>query len=169
MRSVDLSILDEKNNVGYGPKTIPCERDDEIQKLIRVWMEANAETRSELVSKITNQHCGTLLAFGERTASRAVRQHHKQDVIDGLIALNLAQREADEREILIALSLLFRSAVIVAGDPKSIFDEAKKYFDNNFLTIIDEFLKRSEEDKSIDVMGFIEGADEDGFRFMRTW
>jgi hypothetical protein len=34
---------------------------------------------------------------------------------------------------------------------------------------LEAFLKRTDEDKSLDSMGYVEGADEDGFRFVRTW
>lgn len=31
------------------------------------------------------------------------------------------------------------------------------------------FAQRDEQDKSIEAMGHVEGADEDGFDFIRTW
>jgi hypothetical protein len=34
---------------------------------------------------------------------------------------------------------------------------------------LEAYLNRSDEDKSLAAMGYVEGADEDGFHFVRTW
>jgi hypothetical protein len=47
--------------------------------------------------------------------------------------------------------------------------ESARQFGLEDTSGLEAYLKRSDEDKSLASMGYVEGTDEDGFRFLRTW
>ncbi len=168
-KSDDLSFLDESNNVGYGARDILCDRDIEIQIFLHKLTKLDSKTKTELLSKISLQHCRVLLSYAERMASHAVRTNSTQPITDGLVALGLTAGQADHTEILPILSLLYRSTCIISGNPDEIFQPTIGTANDRLAKYFTDFLSRNDEDKSISVMGYTEGSDAGGFRFMRAW
>ena len=76
---------------------------------------------------------------------------------------------SDVREDILRLTLIHAAALKLGIDPRSVFLESARQFGLDDTYGLEAFLKRSDEDKSLDSMGYVEGADDDGFRFVRTW
>ena len=86
-----------------------------------------------------------------------------------LIALLILEGNADPREGVAVVSLIHAAALKIGVKPKDVFDRVEKQIGLSGAPTLDAFLQRSDEDKSIEAMGYVEGSDEDGFRFVRTW
>ena len=74
----------------------------------------------------------------------------------------------DPREVLPALALLYRAAEMIGHDPHLEFARANELTDDRAGGLVD-FLRRAPEDRTIQAMGYEEGDDKRGFRFLRTW
>jgi hypothetical protein len=55
-----------------------------------------------------------------------------------------------------------------SASTRAVFLESARQFGLDDTFGLEAYLKRSDEDKSLASMGYVEGADEDGFRFVRT-
>lgn len=63
------------------------------------------------------------------------------------------------------LCVLHNAAQRLGLSPRAVFSEGL------FLKrdLIENFLRRDENDKSLSSMGYVAAADHDGFRYLRTW
>jgi hypothetical protein len=118
---------------------------------------------------MTDLHASGLLAFAERMASLAVRTGNPQLVREGLEALAFGAGLVDIREAILILPLLYQSLRKLDVDATNYFAGAIGLGDAQFDSVLREFPNRDEENRSIEVMGYIEGRDQDGFRYVRTW
>jgi hypothetical protein len=164
------SILETRANHGYGPKPIPVERDFQINEFLDAIMAATPPERARLTTSLDASHAPVLRAFAERMASFAVRQGSAEPLRRGLLALALGGAADDEREMIMVLPLIYRSAELIDADPDSLFAEASNTVGRNTASeAIQDFPARTFEDRSLAAFGFIEGHDVDGFRYLRTW
>jgi hypothetical protein len=69
----------------------------------------------------------------------------------------------------LVLTVIHAAAQKLGIDPRSVFLESARQFGLDDTSGLEAYLKRSDEDKSLASMGYVEGTDEDGFRFVRTW
>jgi acetaldehyde dehydrogenase (acetylating) len=87
----------------------------------------------------------------------------------GMAAMFLQIGIGDVREDIIRLTLIHAVAQKVGIDPRSVFLESARQFGLEDTSGLEAYLNRSDEDKSLVSMGYVEGTDEDGLRFVRTW
>lgn len=151
----------------YYQQPIPCELDDGIRDILAD-LYGHDQKDIELIStSVSNDNGRVLGLFAERMASLAVRQNSIEPVKSGLFALLIYIKTEDPRDVLLVLSLL-HDAVIKVGDiPKTIFNEVGTLFGG--ISFLSDFLNRSDEDKSIDAMGYEESKNEEGFLYVRAW
>lgn len=167
--SVDLSALAPERNIGYGNWPLPSERDTEFAKLVE--QLAGPPGTSQALSQLSIDQGRVLNAFAERMASLAVRQHSELDLRHGLLAWAIAvsRSSIDVRDALLVLPLLWRSAQIIGLNPKREFIAIGQVVGGSGGKQLMEFPNRSEQDQRIEVMGYVEGTDGEGFRYKRTW
>lgn len=166
---MDLTIDDIaafESRPGYGLEPFPSPRDDEIRAVIgRI---QNSHDYSNLRSALLPRAWRMLNAFALRMASLAVRERDLGVVRDGLVALQLAFDLTDDfRDMIAALTLLHRAIEMIGGDPAREFAAAFEISGERHHTMA-HFLERSPERKRIERSHFEEGADETGFRFVRS-
>jgi hypothetical protein len=151
----------------YAPQNIPGPLDDEIRESISV-----VTSRGEFDSVTTGldlASCRILNLFAKRAASLAVRASDDSWVRVGLIAALLASTVEDYREIARTHSLLFRAAELVGSDPIDLFEGAATIASSEAAEGAQLFVHADESARSISTMGYREGADATGFRFMSNW
>ena len=102
-------------------------------------------------------------------ASFAVRKKSEKEIYRGLGAIFFQAGLGDFREDIIIFTLLYDAALKIGIDPDSLFLKAAKDFKYSEVSEIHKFINRSDRDKTPKVMGYIEGADKDGFLYIRTW
>ena len=162
-----FEVLKPAVNVGYGRKELPSPRDGEIRELLV--STADSVQFEQVMLLMPRGADGVLAAFAERAASIAVRHQDERELRAGLLAAALALALTDEpREVLPVLALLYRAAEMIGHDPRLEFSSANALTGGKATGLVD-FLQRSPEDRSIQAMGYEEGDDKQGFRFLRAW
>ena len=162
----ELAILEPDRNVNYGRDGLPSVRDGEIRDLLLRMDSVGFDRVASLVPPGGDR---VLTAFAERAASIAVRHQDARELRVGILAAAIAQATTDDaREPLPALALLHRAAEMIGHDPGSEFTAAYEISGGRARGLPD-FLRRSDEDRKIEAMGYAEGDDQRGFRFLRNW
>lgn len=159
--------LDSEYVHGYGPSPLPNQIDEEVEHLIDASLAATDGDRP--LADLTQTHGMVLLAFAERMASLAIREGSVDIVSKGMEALRIASRLVYEKELLPILLLLHNSAIKLGADWSNLIPVTSGCEENRFKEFCESFLARSATDRSIQAMGYIEGEDEGGFRYLRTW
>lgn len=157
-----LEILEVGRNAGYGPLPIPTSRDGEISELLR------ASEISELAGLVTRDHFDVLRSYAERMASQAVRLKDPGTLALGLTALGLAGL-GGSRDALAVLPLFHHAAKTIGVVPGGIFRAVASAIGGEAGSVLESFLDRTEEDRSLEAMGYRVGRDAGGFRYERTW
>ena len=164
----DLSVLDPANNEGYGTARLPCGRDEEIASVVR--RIDGPSTFEEAKRSLSHGHGTVLSAFAERMSSLSVRTGSMPVLREGLIAEQLALTlVSDQRDSLPVLSLLFRAAEILDGDPVAELKATATVAPPPDNLLLLDFPAHDPEDRSLASMGYVEVRDDLGFRFERSW
>jgi hypothetical protein len=159
-----VQFLASDQTDGYGSSPIPSPIDDAVRRLLQFGSSADVVTPFSQSSEVEESLGFVLAAFAQRMAAIAVRNAEERYLSEGLLALRLALRVLESREILPVLSLLLRSAQKVGSNVEALFSAAS-VGDTAFRTFLTAFLRRSERDQSIEAMGYVESCDKDGFRY----
>jgi hypothetical protein len=160
-------ILDPAKNVNYGREDIPSTRDGQIRELL---LRVGEQRSFDTVGGLVPQDAATVLnVFAERAATIAVRHRDAREIHAGLVAAAIALTlDGDAREAIPALALLYRAAEMIGHDPNFEFAAADELCGGR-ASVLMEFSRRAPVDRSIEAMGYEEGEDKHGFRFMRNW
>lgn len=167
--AADYEWLRDEHNTGYGGLPIPSELDARITRLLEDWLEQDHDTRQHLLSQIREQQQFTLLAYSERMASLAVREHNDQHAFLGLLAQGIDGGHVDWRENMMVLSLHHDALLRIGAPPERAFERVASLLPATPAEYLRAFLRRRPESKSLECMGWAEGRDQDGFRYRRTW
>lgn len=155
---------------GYGPRPIPSAIDEKVADLITSIKAMGATSRDATLSIMDERHGLVLIAFAERMSSLAVRTKRDDLLASAFVAIAIATRLINFKEILPVMSLLYKSASKLGADVKLAFRECGSVLGGKtFSNLFSDFLNRADEDRSIEAMGYEEGSDADGFRYTRTW
>ena len=153
----------------YGPRPIPHALDRKIKTLIESFL-ASEETGKSLLSCLPAKACQVLLAFAERQASYAIRTGSASALPAAVIAIGLAASiGGDEREGVLVMPLPWRAATLLGVHQEKLFTSAASKVPEPGAKALTAFMQRRPEEQRLDSMGYVEGADADGFRFMRKW
>jgi hypothetical protein len=155
-------------NIGYGALPIPGRFDSRITELLRCWEGLIELERNSATGRLSNDQKRTLLAYGERMASLAVRDSNAKLIYFGLLAVGIGWLD-DWRENVLVISLHYDAASRIGAVPEEIFEDAAGLLRVKPADTLRGFLRRSSEDKSLAAMGYVAGSDSDGFRYQRTW
>lgn len=151
----------------YAPDAIPGPRDNEIVELLSTIRSSH--DFNSIASELELPSGRVLNLFAKRAASLAVRLHDAMWIRYGLIAAMLSGTVEDYREIARTHSLLFRAAELVGFDPVGAFESVAELADADSAETTRLFAHANESARSIAVMGYVEGNDGDGFRFISLW
>jgi hypothetical protein len=168
MKDSILSLLDIEDTSGYGRLPIPSSIDTEVECVVRFFMDQSPDTKRRLLDAVIIEQQPILRAYSERMASLAVRRSDPSYIILGLVALTLACTD-DLREALLILPLHYRSAVKMHLDPAVVFQQAASFTAPEGREMLISFLTGRPESQQVEVMGYEESRDQDGFRYQRTW
>lgn len=159
MSSFDFDPAEYK---GYGSRPLPDVLDFAVVRALSSERPSSDGSNTISHSKTADS---VLEAFAERAASLAVRTKDDIWIRNGVAALCATSIASDRRESEIVLCLLYDAAIRLGLSPRAVFSEGL-FLKRN---LIESFLCRDEKDKSLSSMGYIAGADADGFRYLRTW
>jgi hypothetical protein len=141
----------------YRGEELPCTMDDEIEQICVRFMRASPQQRKSVSDVLDESLCTALFFFAERMAMLSVRRHSDPILLHGLLALVIIGPRSDQRELLMVLSLIYRSAIRLQVDPERLFRTAVHHaVDQNTRDLILGYLQRSPENRSIESMGYRE-------------
>jgi hypothetical protein len=163
--TIDVAMLNPSENIGYLSKPIPDSRDLEIGNLLRRYLFDRSLLH--LRRCINDDHARVLRAFAERSASGAVRNNDPEQLRVGLIALLLALSQTESREGLMILAVIYDAMLRLRLEPSAFSDSVRQVVGELLISPFANFMTRS--DKTLRAMGYEEGADSDGFRYVRNW
>ena len=162
-----LAVLDPTDNRGYLQKRIPDRRDKEIGELIsRVLKETQVARFSH---SIEARHAVVLRVYAERMASTAVRTRDYQLLRLGLVGLLLTNCEPESRETLTIFPLIIDALRKLSVEPAALVSSVRLLIGEQLTRPFVDFANRSEVEKSLQIMGYKEGVDDEGFRYIRCW
>ncbi|TVT40862.1 hypothetical protein FNH05_23310 [Amycolatopsis rhizosphaerae] len=167
LRAAEFSILEPTKNFNYGSQDLFSARDNQIRDLL---LKVKDGTMFEQAKQFLPRDGDRVLsAFAKRAASMAVRHQDARELRAGILAAAIDQEvSSDFREGLPALALLYRAAEMIGRNPDLEFSAINDLSGGRARSLVD-FLRRPPEDKSIEAMGFEEGDDKQGFRFLSNW
>ena len=156
--------------VGWGTSRIPNDVDAEIKDIINKYLSLGDDgAKKSIRESVGRDQKRVFLAFAERMASLAVRLNSQEPLMMAMMAMFLQIGIGDVREDIIILTLIHAAAEKISSDPRFVFLESARQFGLNDTSGLEAYLGRSNESKSLKSMGYSEGVDEDGFRFVRLW
>lgn len=164
-----IEFLGSSQTNGYGPMPIPVGIDDDIHDILLPFFRNGQGNGNAWTSHITERHGFVLMAYAERMASRAIRESRKDLLFESLSALALATPVVYIKEAIPIVGLILHSAHKLGVSPQDLLMDRKRIPSMVVDNLIMEYEERQEEDRSIEAMGYIEGVDADGFRYVRTW
>jgi hypothetical protein len=153
-----------KGNYFWEPIPIPL--DAVLQRFVRDFMTTDDVNRSEIFQQLTPRHRQLLGSFGTRSATLGARHQNPDLITEGLIALRLGWLADDVRDQIRDLAPMYHAALRTGADPAEIFRMAAGAArDNAFSSFLEDFLSRSDDEKSLKALGFREVNHADGLRF----
>jgi hypothetical protein len=159
-----LEFLDLPRGHGYYDRRIPCPEDSRIGRAVKAFTAAEPAWQAAFREAVDHDRADLLCAWSERLAALAVRLDSPRPLVVGLVGLALAD-EADEGDALLVAPLHRRSAEKLGADPIRLFDEAAGLADLPGARWLRE---ARDSDDQVEDAGYIEDADADGFRYLRT-
>jgi catechol 2,3-dioxygenase-like lactoylglutathione lyase family enzyme len=166
----DIAPFASARNRGFADVPIPSARDGELAAFLEALIAGGPAERDRGAARLGPAYTSTLLAFGERMATRAARAREPRAALLGLVAVGLAWRQApDVRAALPVLAVLYDAAARAGADPAALFADAGALMPADVAPLFPSFLTRGDLDEIAAVMGFAAGEDRDGFRYRRLW
>ncbi len=147
----------------------PVQLDSELAALVEAFRAADPSSRSAMRRSIDMDGLYTLLAFSKREAVFALRGPSLDRLALGLDAIALIEASrTDQRDILVALSLLHHVAVRLEVQPSAVFAEAASHSEPETAHLIDGFAARRPEDVDLrDAWGYDELVTDEGVGLIR--
>ena len=158
--------LNDENNRDYGLDPVPDPRDEKVAQLIKTWMGMSDEARNESQSALSRQQSFVLQRFGERMASRAVRERNPELLLLGLLALGIEGGNSDWRENYLLVPLHYDAAQRIGADPAPVFENVSNLVGGTLARYLRKFVQDPQPIKS---MGYQIAPGSGGFRYQRTW
>jgi hypothetical protein len=164
---MDFKDLDTAQDYGSKSMAIPDARDEEIALILRTAVSENLV--SQLVHELTPHRGAVLRAFGERMATAAVRNQDPELLKLGLIAFLIPGAGPDVRDVLVVMPVFYDAMRRLGVDSESFVNAVRSVVGDLLVNCFEKFLERPEEMKTLKIMAYVAGNDEDGFRYIREW
>lgn len=141
----------------YRGEKLPCPTDERIEQICVSFVKATPPQRQSFSVSLDENVSTALFFFAERMAMLSVRRQAYPTLLNGLVALVIIGPRTDARELLMVLSVIYRSAVKLQVDPEHLFHAAVECAtDQATQNLILNYLKRSPENRNIASMGYRE-------------
>lgn len=166
--SLANSILpdDPDASLAYYRSKLPNTLDDEIGRVCDSYKQAQPEQRLQIAMSLSATQASWLGTYGYRMAMLSVRQESESVLQQGLLAWLMASKKKDWRESVMSTAPLYRSAVLI-GPGETAFREAAAFApDDEAKTLLLGFLKRADDDKRLEAMGWRELNGENGIIYV---
>jgi hypothetical protein len=165
----DPTHVDQDAFRGYGPSRLPSRLDKEVSVYVDDLRRGGPRRIVEATERASERGRRVLRAYAERMASLAVREVDPDLLVRALIALTIGGLAQNERESMMVMSLIENSAKRLELDLESLFEQVSSMVGHQGTAAFAIWLRRSQHDRSLSAMKFVESADEGGFRYKLEW
>jgi hypothetical protein len=139
-----------------------------LGKMLEQFENASALERQAIRLKMSREGSGLLLGAAEGSAELAVREHNPQRLQVGLAALLVENLKEDNRETIMALTLLYNAAKKLSTDLQALYNNVRHLGEPETLQLFDTYFAQG--GKSLFEMGFYESINDAGeFCYSRNW
>jgi hypothetical protein len=107
--------------------------------------------------------------FSERMASFAIRRVDEETLRLGLQALLLAWRGPDSRGTLVVFPLFYDAIGKLGVNSELFVSSLRRISGDELISPFTTFLSRPGSSSNLATVGYVEGSDSDGFRYLREW
>jgi hypothetical protein len=152
---------------GYLNTPIPSAFDRKLAEIVAWIFDEDSPQKQGLARLLGAQNRNLMHAFCERMSSLGVRSRSSGDVRCALVALMLGWTSDDYRDSLVVLALPYHAAFTVGMDPAALFDELASFAPPGVAAHLRAFPRRGAQASSLKAMGWSEGSDAEGFRYVR--
>lgn len=160
-------ILQNISLEDYFKEKLPCHYDQQILSLINTIVESDVKAQECFQFMLSSEDTSRLRVFSERMASLAIRESSIGIIKGSLYALSYCFKIEDRRDLLVRICLLYHSILRLKYSPYGIINDMR-FCDINFKKFLEDFFKRDEADKSLEVFRYIESKDKDGFLYKQV-
>jgi hypothetical protein len=165
----DVSEPNQLRFSGYGQLPIPTGLDEEITTFVRALGAGGPAAVARIAARASEDGRDVLRAYAERMATQAVRARDATLLQAGLVAVVVGGLDRYDREALVIMPVIEDSATIIGVSPAQAFEEASLIVGHPGAAGLASWLGRTPENRSLAAMGYVRGADRDGFRYVRNW
>ena len=155
--------LEAEDLAGYGSWPLPCDVDDKISRIIKMFQRLKPNERKVSFGKTKTSFL--FLAFGTRMAILGARENSENRLFEGLMAHVLEDLRYDYRENLIRLSLLHYSAFKIGLNPYDLFQRAAAFATPETADLLLGYGRRKPGIGLIESMGYKEVMTPDGVSY----
>lgn len=163
--SFDPAAFTQTRFAGYGQSRLPGPRDLEVQRFIDELRGCGTSSVDEALMTVSEMGRRVLRAYAERMASLAVRTTDPEQLERALVAIVIGGLDENAYDALMVMPLIEDSARRIGAELHGLLEDAGKIVGERGTVNLVRWLERSPEDRSLAAMGFVKGADEDGFRY----
>lgn len=154
---------------GYLRRVIPHPLDAVVRTVVRSYQESDDDEQA-LITCLPRQAASVFLVFAERQAALAVRMQLPTALMEAAVAIGLAASALDDaREGMLVMPVVWHAAAMLGVHQSHLFSSAAGKVRASGAQALTAFIGRKPEDQTLECMGYKEGTDKDGFRFVRTW
>lgn len=163
-----LDAVSQDRAVGYCDEPIPCELDGVVASLVDGLVKSTLGVREQMLDDwFDHWQQGALRTFCVRLCSLAVREHSTELVGTALTAVALEGFRLDPRDGgYQSLAVAHHTARVLEADPDKLFAAAGTFANPAMQEQLRAFLLRTDLDGILAIMGYAEGSDGDGFRYV---
>jgi hypothetical protein len=167
LKQLEDILQEAKDNSEHWLKGVPSpmmKMDIAINRIMAEFILLSKEDQKILVKELSNELAWLLLDFSINMATYSLRFSDQKIFTNGLTALGMAFEVLDHREILLVLSLYYNAS------KKGLSFESTLHQENAYAVLVHDFINRSEEDKTLESMGYSIMMDENKAPYYkRTW
>ncbi len=152
---------------GYINQPIPCALDEPVAWLVDTFLALDEETRGAIIDCVSQRVSQTVACHGIRRATNSVREQTSAGLEDAAVAVVFDAGKFDWRENVIDMSLVHHCGSRAGADADDVFERAAQRLSGEARDLLAGFVRRTEENKRIEVMGYEEHEGPDGFCLRR--
>lgn len=156
---------EQRRFVGYGRAPIPDRRDEELDRYVQSLRSGGPPSVAAALRQVSEGGRRVLRAYGERSASRAVRTRSVDQLVSGLVAVVVGGLDQNALEALMPMALIEDAGLRIGAEPDGYFGDAADIVGHPGSVNLMVWLTRKPEDRSVEAMGFVASEDGSGFRY----
>lgn len=168
LKEIETILVEAKNSGEYWEKGVPgsmMKMDIALNRIIGDYILLSKEEKKSVCNGVSTDIAWLLLSFAINMATYSLRFSEQKYFFSGLTALGMVLGILDQREIILILPLYYDVHKRNGLSFEKILNP-----NDEFATFVRNFLSRSEEDKTLECMGYILAIDENNNPiYQRTW